>query len=72
MDQSIMIPAQATVDLIRPSKRGGLYLVEVTGAKPNDYTMSYEIFANGEAHAAMEGLSKFESYVCELLAEKGK
>jgi len=68
-----MIPANATVDVIRePTAIGmGSFRVEVWGRQPNDYVRVYTINAASDTLAAQEGLRRFSDEIDLLLSKEG-
>ena len=49
----------------------GLFLVEVWGKEPYDYTRRYEIQAKSDTMAAQEGIRRFVSEMEAMDAAKG-
>ena len=49
----------------------GLFLVEVWGKEPYDYTRRYEIQAKSDTRAAQEGIRRFVSEMEAMDAAKG-
>jgi hypothetical protein len=68
-----MIPARATVDVLRnPSPIGmGSFRVEVWGDEPHDYVRVYTIDATSDTLAAQEGLRRFVDEIELLLSKEG-
>lgn len=68
-----MIPARATVDVLRdPTAIGmGSFRVEVWGDEPNDYVRVYTIDAMSDTLAAQEGLRRFVDEIELMLSKEG-
>jgi hypothetical protein len=64
--------ANAIVDVVKPASPVGLgvFLVEVWGKPPYDYTRRYEIMAKNDTLAAQEGIRRFVAEM-EQLPDQG-
>lgn len=68
-----MIPARATVDVIRDATPIGMgsFRVEVWGDEPHDYVRVYTINAMSDTLAAQEGLRRFVDEIELMLSKEG-